>query len=132
MQVYKLTKVNKMGENDPKYGATYWANVEGGDLPVMFNSSASYVPDGATITAEEQEVKVSAKGTNYLRLKKVKLAEPDKKEEQKTETSMNSGNFKLLYSELRALNKKVDKLLGEDVVVDVDPDEEISLNDIPF
>jgi hypothetical protein len=72
---YSLDKVNKMGDFDPKYGQSYWAEVGQGEKPIMFNSMDQTISDGAKIEAEERVEKRSQKGTDYYRLKKVKVTE---------------------------------------------------------
>lgn len=126
MQQFKLGKVSKMGERDPKYGQTYWAETDGSDFPVMFNSSASYMPDGASITAEESTRKTSKKGTEYLRLSKVKVLEsaPAREEPAKNAPEMNTGHFRLIYSELRKQTALLEKLAGEAPEKVIEPEDD--------
>lgn len=112
MQVYTLTKVTKMGERHPEYGQTWWGDVKEIDFPVMFNTKVDYVGAGQVLTADEQTKKTSAKGTEYMRLSKVKLAEAEKPQAESS-PSLNTGNFKLIYSELRKQTALLQKLVGE-------------------
>lgn len=124
MHLYTVTKISKLGERDPKYGQTYWAEVRESDFPIMFNSSSSFVSEGQALVAEEQEKKISKKGSEYLRLKKVKLAETEAKEPTKAEPKpeLVAGHFNLIMRKLNDIHNDIKTLKGEDIVVD--PDEE--------
>jgi hypothetical protein len=72
MQVYELKDPKIMGEEHPQYGFTFWSETDG-DYPVMFNSKQGNIMPGTRVTAESIEHKTSAKGKEYIRLKKVKF-----------------------------------------------------------
>ena len=74
MEIFTLKSDPKvMGEEHEKYGFTFWGYAEESDLPIMFNSKQGNVLAGDTIVAEEQTVKKSSKGTDYIRLSKTKI-----------------------------------------------------------
>ena len=75
MKQFVIKKVNQLGDKDPKYGATFWAEVEEQAQPVMFNLMSGTPQEGDRISSEEVLLKTSGKGTEYHRLKKVKLEE---------------------------------------------------------
>jgi hypothetical protein len=70
---FTLKNPAKMGDKDPKYGQSWWSYTHDADTPVMFNLMDGEVRDGSVITTEEWVNKQSSKGTDYLRLKKVKV-----------------------------------------------------------
>lgn len=79
MNVFTLKSAKIMPQKDgsmqhPDYGYTWWCNVSEIDLPVMF-SSKKELKGFETIAAEEADMKTSAKGNDYMLLKKVKVAE---------------------------------------------------------
>ena len=76
MPELKLSKVNKLGDADPKYGQSWWGEVNQ-DKPVMFNTMSGEFSDGCVIEYEERVEKVSKseKKTPYWRLRKVSLKE---------------------------------------------------------
>lgn len=73
MKEYSLKSVRPLGDNDPKYGQTFWCETYDQPEPVMFNLVGENVGEGACVSAETVELKTSAKGTSYHRLKKVKI-----------------------------------------------------------
>jgi hypothetical protein len=72
MPTFTLKDPKKMGDNDPKYGQSYWAYTHESQLPVKFNLMEGSVSDGQKITCEEAATKTSSKGTDYQQLRKVK------------------------------------------------------------
>ena len=72
MPTFTLKDPKKMGDNDPKYGQSYWAYTHESQLPVKFNLMEGTVSDGQKITCEEAATKTSSKGTDYQQLRKVK------------------------------------------------------------
>ena len=64
-----------MGEPDEKYGTTFWGETQEQLEPVMFNLMEGEPQVGDKITAEEVLLKTSKKGTEYHRLKKVKIVD---------------------------------------------------------
>jgi hypothetical protein len=74
MKQYTLKDPKPLGDKDSKYGQTYWSYSHDSDFPVMFNLMEGEVHDGSVITAETVELKTSNKGTDYHRLKKVKIS----------------------------------------------------------
>lgn len=81
MQVFELKEPNIMGEEHPQYGFTFWS-ITDGEYPVMFNSKQGNIIPGTRIMAEEADLRTSKNGTEYLRLKKVKLEDsPTDKQE---------------------------------------------------
>lgn len=74
MRQFTLTEDAKvMGDKDPQYGYTLWGKTEDGDI--MFNSQKGSFVEGTTIVAETATPRTSKKGTDYLRLSKVKELE---------------------------------------------------------
>lgn len=133
-----------MGEPDPKYGYTFWATTHDSDFPIMFNYR-NPVNDDQSIACEEYTSKTSAKGTEYLRLKGVKVLEDISavssadahppsaiKEEASPPAATNSGTT-LIMSKLNDIHKDIKKLMGEDGwerVVDVEPAHPITKEDL--
>lgn len=111
MKEFTVTKANMMGEPDPKYGVTWWAEVKEQKEPVMFNiMRQDNIEPGDVLTAEEVLLKTSAKGTEYHRLKKVQLG---KARTASTSSPQPAGGNELL--ELVKDNNRMLKLLtGED------------------
>jgi hypothetical protein len=72
MQVFELKDPKVMGEEDPKYGYTFWSLTDG-DYPVMFNSKNGNILPGTRLMAEVANLKTSKNGTEYLRLSKTKI-----------------------------------------------------------
>lgn len=142
-----------MGERDPKYGYTFWATTFDSDFPIMFNYRDP-VNDGQSIACEEYTSKTSAKGTEYLRLKGVKVLENSGSQEEAVPTPANqsikspnehsgaavSGQWKLVMSKLNDIHKDIKSLMGEDGVDKVAEltqgevlgEEDINLDQIPF
>lgn len=137
MKNYTLDSPFKMGEKHPEYGQSYWSSVLEQDTPVMFNLMSGDVQDGSVISAETVELKTSAKGKDYHRLKKVKIeGGPPVQAPQNAPASdltekldAIAGDVKLLLSFVRQLQKDQEK----DTVADFDiGDEPINLDSIPF
>lgn len=141
---FTLIDPSKMGARHAEYGQTWWSDVEGGDQPVMFNlMGEDELGLMSKIEAETVELKTSKKGTDYLRLKKVKVL--GKGTTGEPEAAPVSGglqpDLRMIYAVARDNNRLLKQLAGEEVkqaksafdnVVDVDPDEEIDLSQIPF
>jgi len=76
MTIYTVTDCKLLGDPDPKYGQTYWAEVEESNDPVKFNLMQRVdIMPGRKIFAEEKEDKTSKAGNDYTQLRKVKLSE---------------------------------------------------------
>lgn len=74
MKTLKLKNPTKLGDYDEKYGQRFWSDSYDQDTPVMFNlMSQEDLHDGQTITAETVELAESKKGTEYHKLKKVRV-----------------------------------------------------------
>lgn len=146
MNIYTLKQDAKvLGERHPDYGYTYWAYVHESDFPVKFSSHKTGFLEGRKIVADEQE-KRQGKKSEYLQLKKVQLADsgspkaggqvptnPSPAMQASQSPGLAVGHFNLLMKELRDINKKVDKLMGEETVID-DPaeiDKPITEDDMP-
>lgn len=78
-QIYNLKDPKIMGEEHPQYGFTFWSETDG-DFPVMFNSKQGNILPGTRIMAESYTQRTSSKGTDYLRLKGVKLEDSPSQE----------------------------------------------------
>lgn len=74
MHIFKVVKIDKMGEPDEKFGTSFWAEVAEQLEPVMFASHKDFEA-GDTLLAEEKVAKTSKKGTSYFLLKKVSKAQ---------------------------------------------------------
>lgn len=126
MFTYKLDKVKKMGEMDPKYGQTYWCESSSELKPLKFNSMNGDITEGVTINAEESMNKRSAAGNDYLQLRKVTIADGSTPAPVKLADGVVS-------TQLGRIEQKLDQILkamGEDTVHEV-KEEPIDLNDIP-
>lgn len=141
---FTADKLAPLGDFDNKYGQRYWGTVEESDLSVSFNlmSPVDILP-GQTVEYEEKVIKETGPnsknpGTEYLFLRKVKVdgAKPLPEQTATTDGDIErkldaiAGDVKMVLSFMRQLQKKVENPL--DAVVDVDENEEISLQDIPF
>lgn len=131
MPQYKLKNPKPMGDRDEKYGQTWWSETHDAGKPVMFNLMSGTVGDGAVIEFEESVNKTSAKGTEYLRLRKVKVesvgAAPSASPPNDTTKLLE-----LIYDDTQAILKFVTPLIEKpDEVVDV-PEGDVDLSDIPF
>jgi len=144
-----------------KYGHSYWSYTHDSDVPVMFNLMEGSVQDGTTISAETIELKTSSKGTEYLRLKKVKVDGPVQNVTSQTQINtsddridtiletleevvellvalhdskspIKSGYEKAQESRAKLSKEDAIDVTPEDVVVDDIGDEPINLDDIPF
>lgn len=136
----------KLGDRDPKYGQAYWSDVEGGDQPVMFNlMSSEDLGIMSKVSSDEVVLATSKKGNDYLRLKKVKVlstgtlntVEPS----EDTKPAGLQPDLRMIYAVVRDNNRLLKQLAGEEVkaakdtfdnVADMEKDEEINLDDIPF
>lgn len=139
MKQFVVKKASALGDKDPKYGQSYWCEVEEQIQPVMFNLMEGSVQEGDRITAEEILLKTSSKGTEYHRLKKVKVEEASPRMVTPQAVSDNDGLAKLeervakieqhLFKELK--NDTGDDSGKDEVVTDIG-DEPFNLDDIPF
>jgi hypothetical protein len=76
MKILTVIDMKLMGDMDPKYGQAYWGTVEEQDMPVKFNLMQQLdILPGRKIMAQEYTIKESAKGTEYMQLKKVKVSD---------------------------------------------------------
>jgi len=125
MKVFTITKADPMGEAG-EFGQSFWAEVEGSDLPIMFSKKGiKEIPAGSQLVAEEHVEKTSKKGNAYLFLKKVKLelALPDKTSEDGSNDVMDKLNA--MHGDIKILILKVRQLAGvEDEPTDPDPPEQ--------
>lgn len=71
-QVIELKDPKILGDEHPQYGYQVWSETDG-DYPVMFNTKQGNIMPGTRVTYETAELKTSAKGNEYLRLKKIKF-----------------------------------------------------------
>lgn len=140
---FTAKKIGPIGEYDTKYGQRYWGHVEESDMEVSFNlMSPVNIDEGVKLEFEEKTIK-ETKGSpekpsrEYLFLKKVKASgatAPPKQTSIDTDLSQKldaiAGDVKLMLSFMRQVQKKLESPL--DAVVDVDENEEINLQDIPF
>lgn len=143
MKTFTLKDPVPLGDKDPKYGQTYWSYTHDQDLPVMFNLMEGEVGDGTVVTTEEWVNKQSAKGTEYMRLKKVKVTG------QQAITATHPTNNELVLQKLDEIlallqapktsgfdkAKAVRETFSEpdkDVVIEDIGDEPINIDDIPF
>lgn len=128
MPQYKLKDPKPMGERDDKYGQTFWSETYDAGKPVMFNLMSGSVGDGAVIEFEESLNKTSAKGTEYLRLRKVKVesvgAAPSASPPNDTVKLLE-----LIYDDTQKILQLVSPQI--DKVAEV-PDGEINMDDIGF
>jgi len=146
---YTLKSVRPLGDNDPKFGQTYWADTHDQLEPVMFNLLNGSVGEGARITAETVELKTSAKGTRYHRLKKIKVLGGSQASQTPAVANDTGKTLELILENTQKILKLVDKsqpTLSEswkqttdqsltpvpDVVVEDIGDGPIDLSDIPF
>lgn len=145
---YTLIDPKPLGDNDPKYGQTWWSKTHDSDKPVMFNLMSGTVGDGAVISFEESVNKQSAKGTEYLRLRKVKVETGG--QSNPTPTKDDEKLLTLIYENteeiLRILGQSAppkslkeqwnkttgQETTGEDVVDEDIGDDPIDLSAIPF
>lgn len=128
MKQLTISKVSKLGENDPKYGQTYWAEVDEQNEPVMFNLMTGSVQEGDVVTAEEVLLKTSSKGNDYHRLKKVKVQETNPRQVNTTDIAKPQGE--VIDDILKRLAKLEDAVFPEEV--EDRNDDPINLDDIPF
>ena len=153
-----ITELAPLGDFDATYGLRYWGRALDDDKPISFNSmdkelATKLIHAGTlSVVCETKTLKKSAKGTLYWQLKKVKPLEThtspvEPSESQASaphapshETAVNGSNEVL--ERLKSIEGKLDRLLGLDEmtpeqprldkVADVNEDEEINLDDIPF
>lgn len=153
---YKLDSVQKLGNFDEKYGQAYWCTSTDEAKALKFNSQNQEIRAGDTISAEESVNKRSVKGTDYLQLRKVKVA-GQVNESAPAQTMSVSGDLEMLqrikdtFVLVKENNELLRRLAGEmptvtsadlkaapgastKAVDDVFPvtDEPINLEDIPF
>lgn len=136
---YTLKKAAKLGGFDETYGQRFWGEVEEAQMPVSFNLMDKTVGEiwaGMPIEFEERKMKTSAKGNDYMHLTKVKLMGAPIKQ---TEAPLPSdqGKFQeIVLEKLSDIESALKDIAGVrdtlDTVVDVDPEEEVNLNSIPF
>lgn len=72
MNIIELKDPKILGEEHPQYGYAVWSETDG-DYPVMFNTKNGNIMPGTRVSYESSELKTSAKGNEYLRLKKVQF-----------------------------------------------------------
>ena len=76
---YVIKTAFKMGENDEKYGQTWYCTVEELQVPVMLNLLNGDLQELDKITPETQEIQKFKSGKNagkeYRRFKKVKITQ---------------------------------------------------------
>jgi hypothetical protein len=115
---FRLVTVNKLGTFDSTYGQRFWAIAEGSDLPVSFNSKERDIPDGATIDAVEKSIRRSQKGTEYIGLKRVTIAD------QKPLTTPQNASESVIDEKLTLILERLDFLIERLSVADkvYDPD----------
>lgn len=141
MKEFTLKDPRAMGDADPKYGQSYWSYTHDSQTPVMFNLMDGQVGEGSRISAETVELKTSSKGTEYHRLRKVKILG------QQQVTTSHKTNEELILSKLDEVLSllKEPKTLGQqwkdttgktpkqlDNVVEDIGDDPIDLSAIPF
>ena len=98
----------------------------------MFNLMEGEVGDGSVISAETIEVKESKKGTEYHRLKKVRVVSRGEAPVPKDSDKFQEIVLAKLDEILELLAKEPEpKLEEEEVVTDIG-DEPIDLSEIPF
>lgn len=117
MQLFNLVDLAKMGDYHETYHQAYWGKTDE-EKAVKFNSSNREIVAPCTIMAEETTAKTSAKGTPYLQLKKVKVAERSSEGvEMAPESSTPAQNSQLdrIESQLQEIDSKLDKLMGADL-----------------
>lgn len=132
MPQYKLKSPKKMGERHAEYGQTWWSDTPDSPKPLMFNLMSGEVGDGAVIEFEESVNKTSAKGTEYLRLRKVKINSAGDTSSPSSPPNDTVKLLELIYDDTQAILKLVSPLIEiPDEVADV-PDGEISMDDIGF
>lgn len=139
MKQWTLKDPKPMGDRDPKYGQTWWSYTHDGDMPLMFNLMEGEVGDGSVVSAEEWVNKESAKGTEYMRLRKVKIqgsAKPVTKDDDKLLqlTYENTVEILKFLKPPGSLKETWDKTVAkeEDTVVEDIGDEPMNLDGIPF
>lgn len=142
---YTAIEINALGDHDPKYGQRYWGKVEETHTPVSFNLlNPVAIPIGAKIDYEEKLVKESKKGTEYFFLRKVKVSggmavqQPSSDSQKLLELvyEQTTEILQILKSDQprASLRDSWDKATTkeEDTVADLDPEEEIDIDSIPF
>lgn len=148
MNNYTITKAFPQGEYDEKYGQRWWASVEEADMSTAFNfmeKGADFFP-GDKISYEKRLIKETGPkaknpGTEYLFLKKVKkiggnvqtTTTVTKSSEPAYHQVTNIGNDQIIdkLDEILAILKADNKVV-EKIEAEVDSEEPISLDDIPF
>lgn len=121
MNLFNLVDLNKMGDFDEKWGQAYWGKTDD-DRNIKFNSMNQDIIAPCTISAEETTSKTSSKGTAYLQLKKVKVAESASVDAVATSPAPTKENTSVpahaqldrIEEQLQEVNSKLDKLMGVD------------------
>lgn len=152
MKQLTLNDPKPLGDKDPKYGQTYWSYTHDQEHPVMFNLMEGEVYDGSVIAAETVELKTSSKGTDYHRLKKVKVIGQHSEPQLPTPPPDSSKLLSLIYDDTQKILRLVGhkdneqllerqptlastwrKTTGQEDTVTYDiGDEPINIEDIPF
>lgn len=130
MKKLNLDTLKHLGEYDEKYGQTYWGTSQEQLQPVMFNSMERGLSAPLTIEAEEVLVKESKKGTEYHRLKKVKVVEDNITEQMKAAAAPTLSLAQGVKDSLDRIEAKLDKLLGNDE--NLLGGEPVDLEEVPF
>lgn len=118
---YLLEKADKLGDYDEKFGQRYWCKAQGADLPLSFNSQRQDIKAGDLIQAEESVNKRSAKGTDYLQLRKVKpvFGQPASDGASAPSSAPSSAQPRTggdeLLATVKRIEAKLDRLLGDEV-----------------
>jgi hypothetical protein len=124
MKILTIKELSEMGDFHEEYGQTFWGTVEEEDMPVKFTKKIHYIPNpGTKLVAEEHQVKRSAKGNEYLQLKKVQLPEPEESKlavSQPATATVTPTSSPVSGATLETVNEKQDiiidllhKLLGD-------------------
>ncbi len=142
---YTVKKVGPIGDHDVKYGQRYWGTVEEADMEISFNlMNPRDIEPGMKLDFDEKVIR-ETKGSpdkpprEYMQLRKVRVSgvapgqqtvTPAPDITQKLDAII--GNQKLIMSWLRQLVGDEKEEDAPDKVVEVDDEEEINLDDIPF
>jgi hypothetical protein len=117
MPDFTITKANRLGEHDEKYGQRWWAEVKEQKEPVMFNTMRmDDIEPGDVISAEEILLKTSSKGTEYHGLKKVTLGKAERPDVGGTppQGTGHAPQSNELLELVKENNKMLKQLLGTD------------------
>lgn len=128
---FTIKKVNPLGDKDPKYGQTFWAEVDEQIQPVMFNLMNGTVQAGDRITTAEVLLKTSGKGTEYHRLKKVTVEQGTNPPQS---ADLESRVYALEQAVFQGIKDDQIRETAEDVKKEIklDDEETIDLDSIPF